>query len=156
MKFFILSFSVLLLSLRSDACDCVFLEIGKQIKKSDLVIVGTITSRQFAAYPETFSDPKKSFKNKTIWVGIIKYKIAVKKIFKGKNLNDTIVLYSGLGGGDCGFVFNLNYNYIIYGRKINSVIDHILAGPDNFFTNVCFGTKKYDEEEIKRIIKNLR
>jgi hypothetical protein len=43
----------------------------------------------------------------------MKYRIVIKDKWKGE-LNDTIDLYSGLGGPDCGFDFEINKSYIVW------------------------------------------
>lgn len=67
--------------------------------------------------------------------------------YKGSIKTDTISISTGYGGGDCGVIFENGKNYIIYTRS---------QGNGYYYTNVCYGTKRYSKKEHKLLLKLSR
>ena len=65
---------------------------------------------------------------------------------------DTILVSSYLGGGDCGFLFEIGQTYLTYGSKQES-------GENHYWTDVCWRTKtfnKTEEEEIRDAVNGKK
>jgi TonB family protein len=90
----------------------------------------------------------------------MKYAMSIEAIYKGKHISDTTFIFTGSGGGDCGFNFKLGSKYIVYALK------HKVEGRYNgqlhidqksaFYTTICKRTKLFDTTEIKEIEKYLK
>lgn len=103
----ILTFLLLIgFSSRNFACSCIGQRTVKdELKHADAVVVGTVLSKQFIVL--TDSTMLKMFPNDTLLqnspiskMTIARYNILVQDVYKGKITNDTLTIYSGIGGGD--------------------------------------------------------
>jgi hypothetical protein len=98
-------FTILLLLVCYEAfpCLCEFSTFEEDVKYSSHIFSGLIISKE-----------DKDNKGKPYSYNI-KYKVVVWDSWKG-NAADTIDLYSGRGGGDCGFLFDVNKAYMIWAK----------------------------------------
>ncbi|MFO7867912.1 MAG: hypothetical protein R6U95_01270 [Bacteroidales bacterium] len=144
------------------ACSCQGESTVKgAIKSSAFVIVGEIISRDFINIPDSimirqnFNDSL-AHKFYPYVHRISKYKIQIEKVYKGKTVKDTMEIYTGNGGGDCGYRFKVGEKYIVYGVKenyfgmLNNDYDYS-KGEECIWTNICMRTTNYDESEINEI-----
>ncbi|MRX64772.1 hypothetical protein [Maribacter luteus] len=136
------------------------------IKNSDFVIVGEIISRAFVDIPDS-ALIKQNFKD-TLYHKqypyvhrISKYSIKIEKIYKGKTTSDTLDIYTGNGGGDCGYRFKIGDRYIVYGNKetyfgmTNNDCEYP-KGKNCIWTNICMRTTNYYQSEIDEIEKIIK
>lgn len=146
------------------ACSC----IGKrtvqdEVKYADALVVGTILSKQIVTL--TDSTVLKMFLNDSTWrnssmskMTIARYKLLINEIYKGKITNDTLTIYTGLGGGDCGIQFEIGKNYIVYGKndayfgRVNNDFEFPKI-KNTFWTYQCLRTSSYYRDEIVEIEK---
>ena len=82
-----------LATVMSHACKCRMLAFSEEVAEADQIFLGTVLNKVIA--DRTY------------------YLFTVEKTFKGKN-NDTVMISTGLGGADCGAVFEVGTAYIIY------------------------------------------
>lgn len=113
MKLISLITALLFMALKSQlyACSCSKnkkLDIG-QLNNYQLVVKGNVLSIS---------------ENKDDWLKEVK--IEVLKIYKGKNIKDTITIKTGLDDASCGLNFKKRQKWIIYGFK--STKTHYLTG----------------------------
>jgi len=146
------------------ACSCIGQKtVQEEIKHADAVIVGTILSKQIVTL--TDSTILKIFPNDTIMrkspmckMTIARYDLLVQDIYKGKITSDTLTIYTGLGGSDCGIRFEVGKKYIIYGEsetyfgQVNNDFKFPKA-KNTFWTYNCLRTTFYFQEEITEIEK---
>ncbi len=161
----IFAFLIGFLADKAIACSCVgdgILE--KEVKRSDGLLVGTIISKEIVvvvdstwikAFPEDTSDNSLAKRH------IARYKLLVESVYKGNSKRDTVVICTGLGGGDCGVRFDIGKKYIVYGQKetyFGMVNNHFTfpKAEGLYWTNVCTRTSEYDEAEIREIEKLLK
>ncbi len=89
---------------------------------------------------------------------IARYDLLVQDIYKGKITNDTLTIYTGLGGGDCGIRFEIGKKYIVYGEKetyfgqVNNNFNFPKA-KNTIWTYNCMRTTFYFHDEITEIEK---
>ena len=137
------------------ACSCIGdISVKDEIKKSDAVFVGTIFDREEIKIYDTLSS------DRTIYRIEMKYAISIETVYKGKHISDTTFIFTGSGGGDCGFNFKTGSKYIVY------ALNHKIEGRYNgqlyidkksaFYTTICKRTKLFDTTEIKEIEKHLK
>lgn len=137
------------------ACSCIGdISVKDEIKKSDAVFVGTIFNREEIKIYDTLSS------NRTIFRIEMKYAMSIETVYKGKHISDTTFIFTGSGGGDCGFNFKIGSKYIVY------ALNHKVEGRYNgqlyidqksaFYTTICKRTKLFDTTEIKEIEKHLK
>lgn len=149
------------------ACSCIGQRtVEEEVNHADAVLVGTILSKHFLTL--TDSSMRRMFPDDTIMnnslmsnLTIVHYDLMVQDIFKGNVTMDTLTIYTGLGGGDCGIRFEIGKKYIVYGEnetyfgQINSGYKFPTAN-NTFWTYSCLRTTSYFEEEIIEIEKYIR
>ncbi len=163
----ILTLGFLLLSSELLACSCIGERtVKEEIKHSDAVFVGKIVSKELVDVVDSMainmfnSDTvsRKVYPYKTI---IAKYELVVTSNYKGKITSDTVEIYTGLGGGDCGVRFEIGKEYIVYGEQ-DSYIGHADSewqyptGSNLYWTNTCSRTTVVNDEELNQIEKFRR
>jgi TonB family protein len=146
------------------ACSCSGQRtVQEEVKHADAVLVGTMVSKELVTLSDStllqlFQNDttikNKSFANMTI----AKYGLFVQDIYKGKISRDTVTIYTGIGGGDCGIRFKIGEKYIVYGEnntyfgQVNN--DFKFPREKNaFWTYSCLRTMSYYQEEITEIEK---
>jgi hypothetical protein len=159
--------SILIIN-RVFACSCIGnSSIKNEISRSDIVAVGKIIDRQLlqlidsATYQETLQHISDTSRIKAITQTIACYKVLVSTVFKGKVVGDTLTIYTGLGGGDCGVPFKNGECYVIYGQE-----EPYFGGPNSgmkypkgrniYWTDICSRTDAYSRKEVKDIWQALR
>ena len=142
LKYIIISF---LLSFTSSfACTCTEKpSLRKEIKSSDIILSGTVISKKLI----TEQVPNLKFVNREM-----EYTILVEAIYKGKVTSDTIKVITGIGNGDCGYIFKENEKYFIYANYTNQGSD-FNHGLYFYYTSICTRTGLFDEIGEKNIKK---
>ncbi|WP_298762029.1 hypothetical protein [uncultured Psychroserpens sp.] len=132
------------------ACDCkAEKSIKEEFKLSKSVISGLVISREEVVVTETnIQKSKESIGNGRL---VAKYTFLISEIYKGKFSSDTISVYTGIGGRDCGVEFEIGEKYIVYG--IDGVYnDRIFTDNESsLWTINCLRTRKYEKKEIEQI-----
>ena len=136
------------------------------INSSDFVIVGEIISKDFIDIPYSVQirqNPTDTFAhNYYPYVHrISKYEIKVERVYKGKTVCDTLDIFTGNGGGDCGYRFEIGEKYIVYGNKVTyfgfSNNDYDYPKDKNcMWTNICTRPTNYYQTEIDEIEKIIK
>ena len=135
------------------ACSCIGKNsVKKEIRKSDVVLVGTIISHRVININDTIS--KIITKDTAIYdiltIQKVIYKVEVNLLYKGKIQNKIIAIVTGVGNGDCGFQFKENEKYIIYADYKND-IGCFLRKKKMLYTDICKRTVMYNRDEITKI-----
>jgi len=167
-KFVVLTILILIsFSENLFACSCIgHRSVKKEIKHSDAVLVGIIISKELVIYRDSNYLKKWSYDTLLLSspmarVKVAKYELLVEGFYKGKITNDTVIVYTGIGGGDCGYRFEIGEKYIIYGEKETYIgqDDNMFGFPKGkniYWTYICLRTTKYFEDEINEIEKILK
>lgn len=133
------------------ACSC----IGKDstsnaVKHSDFVFSGRVISKRiFTIQDDSFPLPDR------FQIRKIEYAFISTKVYKGKNINDTIKIITGVGSGDCGFPFNVGNEYIVYANYANKYHNWGTIVEPYLTTHICKRTmvfNKVEENFIKETI----
>ena len=146
------------------ACSCIGQRtVRDEVKHADAVVVGTIFNKQIVKL--TDSTILEMFPNDTTMkdspmskMTIARYDFLVEDIYKGKVTKDTLIIYTGLGGGDCGIRFEIGAKYIIYGENetyFGNVKNDLIfpKGKNILWTYNCLRTTPYFQDEITEIEK---
>ncbi len=159
--------AILLQTNWSAACSCVGESTVKEsIKTSDLVAVGIVISKEFVTVTDSeqvrLLKPNASEYNSFPYSHTIaKYQVVIGQRFKGQNTTDTITIYTGVGGGDCGNEFIVGNNYILYGSnktffgQINNNFEYP-NGQNVYWTNICTRTQLFNDKELNEIIAETK
>ncbi len=120
------------------ACSCMGSEsIKKAFKRSDIVFVGEAISNQpFDVSQEPLGDG---------YIDIYYHNEIIFKVhewFKGAT-SATQIIYSGIGGGDCGFYFQEGEQYIVYATNEGVYME---LGFSKMQTNICDRTSKLQDQ----------
>ncbi|WP_417612364.1 hypothetical protein [Owenweeksia hongkongensis] len=145
------------------ACSCIGGKrtVREEIKNSDAVIVGEIISKELVTITDStllglFNNDSLSTKGFPYEISIAKYQLILSAKYKGKISKDTIEIYTGVGGGDCGVNFEVGKDYVIYGTN------RTYFGQDNndwpfpkgkniLWTDICSRTTLENQQEIAEI-----
>ena len=84
-------------------CDRQGPDIGLAYQKADLIFLGQCLRAEFVEQKGSNQTP------------FVQYTFLVKKVWKGHPDTETILVKTGLGGGDCGWAFRPGFSYIVYG-----------------------------------------
>jgi len=118
--------------------------IQEEFEQSDIVFAGRIADivsvLQWDFTVPQFDDTATFYYNK--WA------VYVESVWKG-TVADTLYVYSGLGGGDCGVRFTPGSRYIIYGWMCHESMEQICEDkPEHeypfYLTGICNRTKSID------------
>lgn len=87
-------------------------------------------------------------------VFLMKVECKVNKVFKGKLKSKKVMtIITGLGNGDCGFIFSKGKNYLIFATK-DSTHSKYIKGYD--YTDACTRTSEYNNVENDKIENYLK
>jgi len=148
------------------ACSCMGTSpLDEAIQNSDVVFTGTVIDKQLVVLKsqellEMFPEDTAFLNSPMASIAVYRYSFTWLEIFKGDISKDTIAIYTGTGGGDCGYLFETGGKYIVYGidetyfGQANNGFDYP-AGENVFWTNICFRTGLYNKEEVEEIRKHM-
>lgn len=134
------------------ACSCIGKANVKEARKSaDVVLVGKVISE------ETIQITRLS-EFTTFPIHVKRYMFEVEATFKRTRTKkgDTVIIYTGMGHGDCGFPFVVGEKYVVYGadedvRASRFYGDKPLTGRGIYWTNICTRTRAFDEGEVREL-----
>jgi len=81
-------------TLASHACECRNLTLSEEVAQADQVFIGIVLKKETIEYR-------------------VYYTFSISKIFKGHK-NDTLTIKTGIGGPDCGMIFEVGETYLVY------------------------------------------
>jgi len=132
------------------SCSCMGTEsVKKAFKRSEIVFVGTVISSQ-----------PYELKQEPLGEGFVdiyyhnEVTFEVSEWFKGTS-TATQKIYTGAGGGDCGFYFEVGEQYIVY-ATLDGVYKEL--GTSKMQTNICDRTNKLSElaEDLSQLRKRKK
>ena len=131
------------------ACDCKELKtVKEEVKYSDAVFVGTIITKKLVILGDTSMN----------YTTVARYDLLVQNIYKGETIKDTLTIYTGLGVSDCGIRFDVGLKYVVYGKNETYILGDFKypKSKNTFWTNNCFRTMVYNQDEINEIKKYVK
>ncbi|MFT5969618.1 MAG: hypothetical protein ACI8ZO_000108 [Flavobacteriales bacterium] len=141
------------------ACSCIGLASAKSaLKSSEMVFVGKAISKEIVQVldlelTELYPLDSARFHEFPYTTHVAKYKFQIKKLYKGFTQSDTLIVFTGVGGGDCGYSFNIGVDYIVYSKDENNLTYH----NDSYtWTSICSRTRVFDITEITLIKEALK
>lgn len=140
------------------SCSCIGQStVEEGIKGAEAVLVGKIVSNEVLTFTDSsildyFPDDTILIKSSMYQYKIARYGLLVSASYKGKINTDTVDMYTGLGGGDCGVHFEIGERYIVYGLNLKRNWEQ-LAGQKGYWTNICTRTCEYALMEIREVEK---
>lgn len=134
-------------------CSCIGEATVKQeLKRSDVVFTGKVISKKII---DTRSPTDTLMQGLKMYMA--EYTLQVSTIFKGKIKQDTITIITGVGGGDCGFNFEIGTEDIVYSSFENKYYPHGNTVSKFLYTNICKRTRlATDTAEIKALSKKCK
>lgn len=138
---------VLLLCYSSNAlaCSCMpALTVKEEILRSDFVFTGTVKAKNKFII-KTYLPGIENLFNDTEFV------FEIDALYKGRQMDKTVEVLTGSGGGDCGYMFEIGEKYIVYSRLVfPERLSYEMFEP-YYITSICTRTQLYNETEIKGI-----
>lgn len=110
-----LAISLLLLARAAQACSCIQLPAEHSFEDAALVFSGVVENI------EASSDP--AWRERRVTLRVMQW-------WKGEQLERTIEVHTGLGGGDCGYPFERGQSYLVFASRANGTS----------YTGICSGT----------------
>lgn len=149
------------------ACSCVGEStVESAYNRSDIVVSGQVISTKDEYHPDsasikemiTLGIPADKLDKRLNGHSLKKVLIKVDTVFKGQTTSDTLTIFTGVGGGDCGYRFKAGQKYIIYGNTKSyfgnfSKNQDVPDGQNVYWTNICTRTQEYNQNEIKELEK---
>ena len=136
--------------------------VQEEVKYADAVLVGTIISKELTTLMPTDSAIIRATKTgRSYMPKVAQYSLLVESVYKGKIASDTIAIFTGLGGGDCGVSFEIGKRYIVYGES-EAYFGELFSefqfpnGVNIFWTNICMRTNLFRQEEVNEIEKYVK
>ena len=81
----------------------------------------------------------------------MKYQLVLDESIKGNFKTDTIDIYTGMGGPDCGVNFDIGKEYLVYGIEgIDNEKTFAVEGLSLWTIN-CLRTKLSDNSEVEKL-----
>ena len=144
MKTIVILFLVLTSVIRLNACSCLGqTSLKQEIKHVDLIVAAQVIDSQIVRVwadtslarsffesnvkngqispDESYLHWKTTQTNMLFYHELIDYRVVIQERFKGAKRNDTILIRTGFGHGDCGFRFRVGERYLIYAVRENKV-----------------------------------
>lgn len=147
-------FLLIFFSSKLKACTCIETSIKYEVMNKEAIIAGTIIQEEEITIYDTLSP------NRILSRIEMKFTVEIDNIYKGQFNSDTVFVYTGSGGGDCGYRFKLGEKYIIYAGSLNPYVryDGQIVNDSNiaFYTTICSRTRLFKYAEIKELKKQLK
>jgi hypothetical protein len=127
--------------------------VKNEVKRSTLVLVGKVISIEEMAFEikdsVTIAKEGRS-------ASFRKITFQVFRLFKGKKKGQKVVVYTGLGKGDCGYWFRIGQRYILYGNESASPFWRNRTVPPEglakvYWTDICTRTQGFNAKEISAL-----
>jgi hypothetical protein len=132
------------------ACSCIGgkANVKNAFKKNDVVFIGKVINKEIMTIPYTPLGLNTG-------VDFYKYKITfmVEKIYKGKIDTNFVEVMTGIGGGDCGYDFDIGKSYVVYAERRSKHYNGDLNINIYLYTHVCSRTTDNVESEKEKIAK---
>jgi hypothetical protein len=143
---------LLFMNNRATACSCTrgAKLVAYEVKRSTLVLHGKVIAVEKIAFEREDSS---SILKQGRSVYFQKITLKVIRLFKGKKKEGKVVVYTGLGKGDCGFGFVVGQRYILYGNKSASPFWREREAPPKnleqvYWTDICTRTQGFNSKEM--------
>jgi|GEM_PF-2175985 len=128
------------------ACTCIGnITTESSLKKCDVAFYGKIISQDTLTVKDDALPPGLIEKK-------VKSRFVIHQVFKGKLINDTVTIVSGVGHGDCGFLFSVGKKYIVYSVYQNKYFAAGSIVPQFLETDICSGSKIASRKD-KRLVR---
>jgi hypothetical protein len=136
------------------SCDCKPLKTIKDaVISSDIVIHGKIIKviyNKELVHRKSYVDTLQKIYQKKWYTdkNVNEYTVVVQKSYKGTNVNDTIIIRTGLGAGDCGLILKVDSEFIFYASALKyGDIEFDSSKQKSFWTSSCTRTAIFDKNE---------
>lgn len=131
-------------------CSCIGeATVNQEFKRSDVVFTGKVIYKKIINLTDTLMPAVKIQK--------AEYQLQVSTVLKGKIKQDTVTIITGVGGGDCGFNFEIGKEYIVYSSFENKYYPQGNRVSKFLYTDICRRTRSAtDTAEIKALRKKCK
>lgn len=146
------------------SCNCVGnRSIQEAVSYNDGIVSGTVIGKSYVTVIDSTILRTFHFDsimiNKASEILIARYEILVHDNLKGDFIQDTLLVYSGIGSFDCGSRLKVGKKYIIYGKKETYFSQkngfQFPEGQNILWTYRCLRTTLFDSKELDKINRFL-
>jgi hypothetical protein len=128
--------SALLWPLRCLACSCPEIDIEEAMRRSKVVFRGRVAALGPAVGSYVHEET-----HRTLTHEYVEARMQVLATYKG-TAPGLLTISTGLGGGDCGFPFELDEEYLIFAEEATSFYSN-----SNFYTDICTRSRSVEHAE---------
>lgn len=146
---------MLLMDNNAAACSCSkgARLVKNEVKRSTLVLLGKVISIEEVAF-EMKESATATKEGRSISFQKITFQVF--RLFKGKKKGQKVVVYTGFGKGDCGFLFIKGQRYILYGNESASPFWRNRTVPPEglakvYWTDICTRTQGFNTKELSEL-----
>ena len=142
-------------SIEAFSCSCGSeLSVKEEFNNQKLIVSGRIISSELVAVDSTgkvvVQDERNFYKFQ-----FRRYQLIIQEVYKGQFSQDTITIYSKVSDASCGYYFETDKSYLVYGID-NEVLQieeppQLPSGKNLIWTHLCTRTKEYDEKEARKL-----
>lgn len=131
------------------ACSCIGeMSVKKALKKSDIVFIGKVISKEKITITQKLSGTESNI-NQYYY----KVTLSIEQLYKGKIKTNTTEIITGVGGGDCGYGFEVDKKYVVYANKRDRFFNEGDKINTFLYTDICQRTTVKVAEEKTEIEK---
>jgi len=144
------SFLILLIPAHIRACSCQLIpDVEKAYVQADLIAKAKVMKVKIVLVPDSArinelikaGADSQSLRSPLVEETLQKVHLRIKTRYKGKWETDTLTLFTGISGGDCGYRFRKGKTYIVYADGYPYPAD--LSGKQLYYrTNICTRTRR--------------
>ncbi len=152
-------------TLRAIGCSCIGAStVASALKSSDFVAVGIVKARTRVAAAAVLRsvNPKRRldlrYTDTTFFAYRVKYTVEFGEVYKGITRKRLVDVFTSLGGGDCGYQFQVGSRYIIYARTQRTMLTvydgmkkRAIRVAPFLATDVCTRTTEANDAEIEQL-----
>lgn len=159
------------------ACSCAEIpSIEDAYFMTQVIFSGTVIQIENVSLWETVTSDKRMqvrkeyqqrHPNAAFFDNAIIQKVSIKrtKVYKGENINDTLIIFTPRSGAACGFTwFKVGEDFTIYASIYNNYLYNYtsftnlkaLQLPNSYWTNQCTRTFVYREQEAETLLQLSR
>lgn len=129
------------------SCTCIGeIKLRREIKNTDLIVVGKILSKKI------LQEVSNEQTDQRFLIRTAEYTVLIENVLKGMATHDTLKIHTGIGSGDCGYVFETGKKYIIY----SNITQSSLLNTEQYYTSICTRTALFSDAKLNKILRFRR
>lgn len=152
---------------RVTACSCVLTSIQGAYDSSDVSFDGTVVNEEVIEVLDSTHlneltqggvsiEEANTKYHQFLFTQVKKYTFNIQFSYKGGDMTSTIIIYTGMGNGDCGLELKVGKRYIVYATTsayypFNFKFPRLSNEPSCYWSDTCSKSTEYTEPEAQAL-----